>query len=48
MNFFKKLLIPLKSPLTQDAQPTPQPIELREPVTTNNSAETEAANQAAR
>lgn len=48
MNFFKKLLTLLKSPLTQDAQPTPQPLEFREPVTPSNSSEAEAANQAAR
>jgi len=48
MNFLKKLLTLLKSPLTQDAQPTPQPREFREPVTPSNLSEAEAANQAAR
>lgn len=48
MNFFKKFLISLKSVLTKDAQPTPQPVEFREPITPSNSDEAEVANQVAR
>ncbi|POA31762.1 MULTISPECIES: suppressor of fused domain protein [unclassified Pseudomonas] len=48
MNFFKKLLVSLKTPLTQDVQPTPQPLELREPVTPGSLTESEVVNQAAR
>lgn len=48
MNFLKKLLTLLKNPLTQDAQPTPQPREFRELVTPSNASEAETANQAAR
>ncbi|WP_062382917.1 suppressor of fused domain protein [Pseudomonas abietaniphila] len=49
MNFFKKLLLSLKSPSTQHVQP-PQPLEPSEPVTSSNSieAEAETVNQAVR
>lgn len=48
MNFFKKLLGSLKKPEPQVVQPTPQPEESFDPATFSNSAESEAANLAAR
>lgn len=45
MNFFKRLLLSLKSPLPQDAPLAPQPLERDEPVPPSESAEAETANQ---
>lgn len=48
MNFFKKLLGSLKSPATQDVQPTAQLHERREPVVLDSLTEAEQANLALR
>ncbi|WP_203546271.1 hypothetical protein [Pseudomonas fluorescens] len=44
MNFFKKLLVSLKRPKTEDVEPTPQPLEVQEPDIYDSITEAEAAN----
>lgn len=48
MNFFKKLLVSLKRPKTEDVEPARQPLEVQEPDIYDSMTEAEAANLAAR